>query len=83
MPLEDWDDSPEPQDLLRLASSASACDWLALGDADLFKHPAKLLAQMHRAMQYPLRERVPGSPMLFRRQPLLMRERLPSGYFDG
>jgi hypothetical protein len=83
MPLEDWDDSPEPQDLLRLASSASVCDWLVLGDVDLFKHPAKLLAQMHRAMQYPLRERVPGSPMLFRRQPLLMRERLPSGYFDG
>ena len=83
MPLEDWDDSPEPQDLLRLASSASVCDWLVLGDVDLFNHPAKLLAQMHRAMQYPLRERVPGSPMLFRRQPLLMRERLPSGYFDG
>ena len=83
MPLEDWDDSPEPQDLLRLASSASVCDWLVLGDVDLFKHPAKLLAQMHRAMQYPLRERVPGSPMLFRRQPLLMRDRLPSGYFDG
>ena len=77
MPLEDWDDSPEPQDLLRLASSASVCDWLVLGDVDLFNHPTKLLAQMHRAMQYPLRERVPGSPMLFRRQPLLMRERLP------
>ena len=83
MPLEDWDDSPEPQDLLRLASSASVCDWLVLGDMDLFKHPAKLLAQMHRAMQCPLRERVPGSPMLFRRQPLLMRDSLSSGYFDG
>ena len=83
MPLEDWDDSPEPQDLLRLASSASVCDWLVLGDMDLFKHPAKLLAQMHRAMQCPLRECVPGSPMLFRRQPLLMGDSLSSGYFDG
>ena len=83
MPLEDWDDSPEPQDLLRLASSASACDWLALGDVDLFKHPVKLLAQINRAMQFPLSERVDGSPVLFRRNPLLTCSSLRSCFFES
>ena len=64
VPLEDLDHSLNPSDLLRMAASASVCDWLALANDDIFYHPAKLLAQMRRAMLY-LSERVNGSPVLF------------------
>lgn len=70
MSLEDWAHRPKPQELLLLAASASSCDWLVLADSDLYLHPAKLLAQVHRAMLFPLSERVEGSPVLFRRHPL-------------
>ena len=71
VPLEDLDYSLKPLELLRIAASASACDWLALANDDLFHHPAKLLAQMHRAMLFPLSASVKGSPVLFRRHPLM------------
>ncbi len=78
MPLEDWDHRPSHQDLLLLAASASASDWLVLGDAGLLTNPATLLAQLYKAMQCPLNDRVTGSPVLFRRHPLLTRPSLLS-----
>ena len=71
VPLEDLDQALTPR-LAAMAASASVCDWLVLANDDLFYHPAKLLAQMRRAMLYPLSERVNGSPVLFRRHPLMI-----------
>ena len=82
MPLEDWDHRPSHQDLLLLAASASASDWLVLGDEGLLTNPATLLAQLHKAMQCPLNDRVTGSPDLFRRYAMLTRSSLSSGSSD-
>lgn len=81
MPLEEWDQSLSPNELLQLASSASACDWLVLGDDELLKNSAKLVVQLHKATLSPLSERLAGSPVLFRRQPLFARASSSSKLF--